>query len=289
MPSFSYEVKEELLQIKNVNDCCNIAQLNAMLKVGGVINGNRIDFITVHAAIARKVLKLIKFIYSDVKAEVAVVRHKKFWTRNRYVVRIFLDAQTEFLFKSMKNNKFPRSDCCKSSYLRGLFLAAGSVSRPESHYHFEIFTFSKNIAAFIEKNLQKIDIPVKSFERRDRFVVYLQDYESICDVLYLINAENALERFEIAKNLKEVRINVNRITNCDNANLQKAVDAAQRQLSDIKIIQERGLTLDSVLTETVLARLQNPSSTIPELAEKLFVSPSCLKHRFKKIHDLANS
>ena len=288
MPSFAYEVKSELANVINGDRCCDTAQLNAMLKVGAELNGNVIDFVSTNAAVARKVLKLIKIVYENAKTEVAVIRQKKFRIINRYVIRIFPDSQTAPLLNAMKNNKFPIEDHCQNAYLRGLFLACGSVNRPESSYHLEIFTSSENIAKFIIKNMKRMGFSAKYFERKDKFVVYMKEFDTICDFLYMIKAENAVERFEVAQNVKEVRINVNRIINCETANLQRAINAAQKQLRDIRIIYELGMPLDKRLREVADIRLNNPESTIPELASKLYISTSCFKHRMFEIHLIAN-
>ena len=288
MPSFAYEVKSELVNVLNYSRCCDTAQLNAMLKVGAEINGNRIDFTSTNAAVARKVLKLVKLLYKDVKTEVAVIRNKKFRIINRYVVRIFLDTQNAPLFKAMQTNKFPLEEHCQNAYLRGLFLACGSVNRPESAYHLEIFTSSEANAKFIMKNMKKLGFSANYFERQDKFIVYMKSFDMICDFLYLIKADNAVERLEVAQNVKEVRINVNRIINCETANLQRSINAAQKQIKDIRIVKELGLPLNDNLKEVADIRLSNPDASIPELANKIFISPSCFKHRMFKIHLMAN-
>ena len=288
MPSFAYEVKSELANVVNFNRCCNIAQLNAMLKVGAEINGNRIDFSSTNAAVARKVLKIVKKVYPKAKTEVAVIRNKKFRTTNRYVIRIFENLKTAPLFKEMINNKFPTESCCQGAYLRGLFLACGSVNKPESSYHLEIFTTSESIAKFIVKSMKRMDFPARYFQRKDKFVVYMKEFDMICDFLYLIKADNAVERFEVAQNVKEVRININRVINCETANLHRTINAAQKQIKDIRILYALGKPLDDNLKEVAEIRLQNPDASIPELAEKLYISASCFKHRMFKIHLMAN-
>ena len=188
----------------------------------------------------------------------------------------------------MQNNKFPIEGCCQSSYLRGLFLACGSINRPEVDYHLEIFTNTEATAKFVTKSMKRMGFPAKYFERKDKFVVYLKEFDMICDFLYLIDAKEAVERFEIAQNVKEVRINVNRIINCETANLQRSINAAQKQIKDIRIINELGLPLDERLQEAANIRLQNPDATLSELAGKIYMSVSCLKHRMSKIHLIAN-
>ena len=260
-----------------------------MLKVGAKINGNKIEFNSNNAMVARKVLKLIKRVYQEAKTEVAVVRNKKFRFRNKYIIRIFHSAVSNNLFKEMQTNKFPLEECCQNAYVRGLFLACGSVNRPESkYYHIELVTQSEAIAKFIEKNLKKMDFPARSFERKETFIVYFKEFDMICDFLYVINAKNAVERFEVAQNIKEVRANVCRLVNCETANLQSAINAAQKQLKDIKTIKALGQELDPKLNEVAEIRLQHPELSMRELAEKIFISTSCFKQRMAKIHKIAN-
>ena len=105
--------------------------------------------------------------------------------------------------------------------------------------------------------------------------------------MYIIEAKTAVERFEIAQNLKEVRANVCRLVNCETANLQCAINAAQKQLKDIRTIKAAGKNLDAKLTEVAEARLKFPELNMRELAEKIFVSTSCVKQRMRKIHMIA--
>ena len=288
MPSFAYEVRSELSNISNYRLCCDTAQLNGMLKVGATLEGNRIDFKNTNASVARKLLKLVKKVYPEAKTEVAFIRNKRFRITNQYVVRIFQDSNTTPLFKSMKVNKFPDEDCCKNAYLRGLFLACGTLNRPESYYHLEIFTTAETTAKFIEKHMKRMGFRAHLFERKDKYVVYLKEFDVICDFLYIINAKNAVERFEVAQNIKEVKANVNRIVNCETANMQRAINAAQKQIRDIRMIDVMGKKLDDKLREVADARLKYPELTISEVAEKIFISASCFKHRMFQIHLIAN-
>ena len=289
MPSFTYELKSELVRIKHLSIIDEAAELKALLKVGAQVSDNKIDFLNTNAAVARRVLSLVKKIYPNVKTAIAVIRTKKLRKTNQYLVRIFQNAQfgliTEEILKN-KNIKSPEKKEIRASYLRGAFLANGSINRPEAQYHLEIKTTTKTIAKIIEKLMKSVGVPAKIYERKGNYVVYTKNFEAICDFLYVIKAYEALEKFEIAQNLKEVKAQVNRIVNCETANLQKAVDAAQRQIQIITTLQEKGIKLSSALKETAKVRLENPSATMPELAEKLFISTSGLKHRMKKIIDL---
>ena len=282
MPSFASDVKSELVNFVNYRKCCDKTQLNAMLKIRATLSENRIDFNSTNAAVTRKVLKLVKAVYSTAKTEVAVIRYKKFHLKNRYIIRIFRDAETQSLFEEMSINKFPDEDCCRNSYLRGLFMSAGTVNRPEKGYHLEINSNTEEVGKFVKKCLSQSGFGVGLFQRKERFVAYLKTFEDICDFLYLIHA---------ARNLKEVRSQVNRIVNCETANLQRSVNAAQQQIQDIKIIcanEKLFKKMDEKMKETAEMRLKFPELNISEIAEKMFLSASGLKYRFKKIHLLAN-
>ena len=207
MPSFASDVKSELVNFVNYRKCCDKTQLNAMLKIRATLSENRIDFNSTNAAVTRKVLKLVKAVYSTAKTEVAVIRYKKFHLKNRYIIRIFRDAETQSLFEEMSINKFPDEDCCRNSYLRGLFMSAGTVNRPEKGYHLEINSNTEEVGKFVKKCLSQSGFGVGLFQRKERFVAYLKTFEDICDFLYLIHAHSAVDRFEAAQNLKEVKCN----------------------------------------------------------------------------------
>ena len=136
----------------------------------------------------------------------------------------------------------------------------------------------------------RMDFPVGFTDRKDSYIVYLKEGDAIIDFLAMLHADKAVEEFEIARNIKEVRSQVNRLVNCETANLQKAVDAAGRQLHDIEVLQrqEGGLAaLPERLRETAEARLEEPGVSIVELGEMLGVSKSGVNHRLRKLHALA--
>ena len=138
--------------------------------------------------------------------------------------------------------------------------------------------------------MKRMDFPVGFTDRKDSYIVYLKEGDAIIDFLAMLHADKAVEEFEIARNIKEVRSQVNRLVNCETANLQKAVDAAGRQLHDIKVLQRRegGLAaLPERLRETAEARLEEPGASIVELGEMLGVSKSGVNHRLRKLHALA--
>ena len=134
-----------------------------------------------------------------------------------------------------------------------------------------------------------MEFPVGMTERKGAYVVYLKEGDAVMDFLGMVHADEAVEAFEVARNLKEVRNQVNRLVNCETANLQKAVDAAGRQMKDIRLLQRAGQweSLPELLRETAQARMEHPDASLTELAEILCVSKSGLNHRFRKLRRMA--
>ena len=285
--SFASDVKTELIRLHIPKICCLHSELNALLKFRGAVIENKIEFSCHSVAVLRRVLFLIKKLYPSAQTEIAVIRLQRPCRFKRYSLRIFLTPNTLELGKALYSNEFPYADCCRAAYLRGAFLAGGTLSRPEKHYLWEVNTDSENAALFLARSMNRLDFPAKVFKRKGRFVVYLEDFESIADFLAFTGADNAVERYEIARNVKDVRILANRLVNCETCNVQRAVDAAQRQIEDIKFIIKKGVKLDEELYKTARARLKHPEMSMTELAPLLYVSSSGLKSRMKKLHQLA--
>lgn len=305
MASFATEVKNELARVTGEKRCCRMAELSALLRMGAaVVWGERrwfgLNFATENAAVARKGLTLLKGLGHDIRTEVMVSRAKRLKKNNSYGVRIAPAPNVEALLAALDllregslsvepDRKILRHHCCRAAYLRGAFLGGGSVSRPESSYHLEMATQSYAFAEFLRHLLHRMEFPVGMTERKGAYVVYLKEGDAVMDFLGMVHADEAVEAFEVARNLKEVRNQVNRLVNCETANLQKAVDAAGRQMKDIRSLQRAGQweSLPELLRETAQARMEHPDASLTELAEILCVSKSGLNHRFRKLRRMA--
>jgi len=286
-PSYTYETKNELARIFPTDEKLLRTELAAMLGTGlGIVEG-RADLANSNAAVTRKVISLIKKIFTDAKIEVAAVRRKFLKKTMKYVVRVFLTAQTEQFFNELYSEEFIERPILSVAYLRGAFLAGGSVNRPEKVNHLEIAFAREYAAAFTQKIFRVFDINVGYYERKGVFVIYLKEGDAICDFLGIIGADKALERFEVARNIKEVRAMVNRIVNCETANVNKSVAAAQRQIADIELVLSHRINLDDNLLDTMYTRLEYPEDTAAELAEKLSISKQGFLYRMKIVRDLA--
>ena len=289
MPSFATEVKNELARLSYEDSCCRTAELAALLRMGSTLTfGLRrtfgLNFTTENAAVARKALQLLKAEGGGIKTEITVSRSKRLKKNNSYTVQVppapavaALLEHLGFLQDESLNmetdSAILKKNCCRVAYLRGAFLGGGSVNRPEASYHLELVTGNFSFAQMLYQILRRMDFPVGITDRKDSYIVYLKEGDAVIDFLAMLEAEQAVEAFEVARNVKEVREQVNRLVNCETANLQKAVDAAGRQLAEIKILAAAGLEkLPPKLRAAAEARLENPEASLAELADMLGIT-----------------
>lgn len=306
--SFSTEVKNELARITGENSCCNGAELAALIRMGGAmsIGGNAnlgINFSSENAAVTRKVLSLIKR-YPNVKTEVMVTRGRRLKKNNTYHVRVVPSPRVNELLASLgimrgdalnvhSDGAILRKACCRRAYLRGAFLGAGSVNRPEGSYHLELVTGNADLAKSLVRVMKSLSLPGRLTDRKDDYIVYLKDGNAITAFLQIIGAHNALLTFENVRVVKDMRNQVNRLVNCETANLQKTVNAAVRQVESIRII-EQCMGLDKLpppLKEVAEARLNYQEATLAELVDILEgrVGKSGINHRLRKLGEIAQS
>ena len=192
---------------------------------------------------------------------------------------------------SISNNVIIQRSCCKRAFIRGAFLAAGSISDPNKFYHFEIACASLDKATQIQAILKTFEIEAKIVTRKRYFVVYVKEGSQIVDILNVMEAPISLMDLENVRILKEMRNKVNRTVNCETANINKTVNAAVKQAEDIKYIQSF-MRLDDLpdgLAEVARVRLENPEATLKELGMLLTpqVGKSGVNHRLRKLSDLA--
>ena len=183
--------------------------------------------------------------------------------------------------------------CCKRAYIRGAFLAAGSISDPEKSYHFEIVCRTMEQAKQLQDVINSFDMDAKIVERKKHFVVYLKEGSQIVDILNVMEAHIALMNLENVRILKEMRNSVNRKVNCETANISKTVNAAVKQLEDIVYVRDTiGFeTLPDTLREIAELRLEYPEAPLKELGTYLNppVGKSGVNHRLRKISIMAET
>ncbi|WP_070000456.1 DNA-binding protein WhiA [Cellulosilyticum sp. I15G10I2] len=307
--SFSSNVKKELTCVPLGTRHCMIAEIAALILMSGEIkceNGAySVKFQTENAAVARKYFTMIKKTF-NINTKVVFKVSKKFHKKQTYILHIkdheaslkVLKATTvlkadqeKLIIRDYVDLTIIQSICCKRAYLRGAFLGAGSVSDPEKGYHLEFVSPALKHAEFIKEVMSSLEMDPKIVPRKNNYVVYLKEGTQIVDLLNIMGAHIALMELENIRIIKEVRNNVNRIVNCETANLKKTVSAAVRQVQDIEYIQDTiGISaLPDNLQEVATYRLEYPSATLKELGELIShpVGKSGVNHRLKKISEIA--
>lgn len=294
--------------MSNVNDCCSQAELKAIIRMNGVVSTLEhemmLDIQTERASTARKIYTLLKKVY-DHDIGILVRKKIKLHKNNIYIVRIkqhvaqFLDElqldheEDGFIQSSLRDEL--QNKCCKRAYLRGAFVSRGSVNNPEtSSYHLEIFNLDQDHNHVLCELMNEFQLKAKELQRRNGYIVYIKEAEKIADFLSIIGANHALFKFEDVRIVRDMRNSVNRIVNCETANLNKTISASVRQIESIKFIQgKEGLDiLPEKLREIAIVRLQNPEISLKELGDLLpsgKLSKSGVNHRLKKIEQIAAS
>lgn len=309
--SFSSKTKNELSRIETNEKCCQIAELAALIRMSGSlqISGNgkiNIKFSTENAAIARRIFTLLKSVYK-VNTEVMVRKNKQLKKNNSYLMIVNNAYDTEKILydtgvlKRDKENLFKisykipkkiiKNRCCKRSYLRGAFLGGGSLSNPEKTYHLEFVTHSEEHSEDLSKLINEFGLNSKIVTRKENYVVYLKEGEQIVDLLNIIGAHSALLKLEDIRILKEVRNNINRIVNCETANLEKTINASIRQINNIQYIDKvKGIDyLPESLRDIARLRVTHTEASLKELGMMLCppVGKSGVNHRLRKIEQIA--
>lgn len=305
--SFASETKNELINLKTDN-CCARAELSALIRINGVITisqGNlALDYQTQNAAIARRVVKLIKQLYG-IDVNLLTRKRMKLNKGNIYIVRVpkysrmvidDLGVMNESGFVLGIAPDVIQNKCCKRAYLRGAFLASGSVNNPETaSYHLEIFGLDKEYIEELSEVMNEYDLNSRVINRSKGYIVYIKESEKISDFLRIIQANNAVLEFEDVRILRDMHNSVNRIRNCEIANLNKSWSASREQIDNIRLIDKTlGLDiLNEKLYEIALLRIKYPEATMQELSEYSYdelikgVSKSGINHRVRKINEFA--
>ncbi len=192
---------------------------------------------------------------------------------------------------TMVNELVIQQVCCKRSFIRGVFLAGGSISDPNKGYHFEIVCDSSPQADLIKRAMNTFDVGAKTVRRNGKYVVYLKEGAQIVEILRVMEAAHSVMELENIRVVKEVRGTINRKVNCETANISKTVNAAVRQIEDIHLIEEKlGIeNLPSQLQEIAQLRLTYPDTPLADLGQLLDppIGKSGVNHRFKKLAAIA--
>jgi cell division protein WhiA len=304
--SFASETKKELTTLE-MKSCCVKAELSALIRMNGSLSySNRkliVDIQTENAAIARRIYTLIKRSY-QVQVELLVRKKMRLKKNNVYIVRLSEQAKViledlkilgeGFTFTHNIAEELIKKKCCKRAYLRGAFLAGGSVNNPEtSSYHLEMFSLYKEHNDSLCELMNMFGLKSKTLERKKGYITYLKEAEKITEFLNIVGAHNALLRFEDVRIVRDMRNSVNRLVNCETANLNKTIGASLRQVENIQFIDQIvGLhILPEKLREIAELRVNYQDVTLKELGEMVSggaISKSGINHRLRKIDEIAD-
>ena len=308
--SFSSEVKEELSRCIPEARHCQIAEMAAILSVCGQIcisadDKYQIIVHTENVSVARKYFTLLRKTF---KIEADIRIRKNTYLKKASVYRVAVNSHedtvrilqaTKFVTPefeitddlSTMNHLVVQKDCCKRAFLRGTFLAAGSISDPEKAYHLEIVCATEERALQVQSILRELELDARIVNRKKNQVVYLKEGSQIVELLGLMEAGISLMNLENIRILKEISNNVNRKVNCETANIGKTVSAAVKQIEDIRYIETHmGFSqLSEGLEEIAVLRLQYQDATLKELGEMLNppVGKSGVNHRLRKLSRIA--
>ena len=282
--SFSSDIKEELGRQYSKSRHCQMAELSGMIELDGRIDeqDGTMYFKTDNPVLLEKYAILMRKVFElDISKPIS----------KEDTDRIMQTFKWNRLEGATTNGLILQNTCCKRAFIRGAFLAGGSMSDPNKSYHFEIVCHTHEQAKQLQSVMQSFDTDAKIVERKGHHVVYLKEGSQIVDMLNVMEAYVALMNLENVRILKEVRNTINRKVNCETANMNKTVNAAVKQVEDIELIRER-IGLDNLpdnLREMALLRLEYPEATLKELGNYLEppVGKSGVNHRLRKLSAIA--
>lgn len=297
--SFSGQIKEELAQVISSPRHCQLAELAALVQFCGHIEEDGSLLVqSENPLVIRKCFTLLKKTFkieAVAKSQMQTQNYRLFVTgedafRVLEALKI-CDTAGHLMMRHLTDPVLIKNSCCKRAYLRGCYMAVGSISDPYKSYHLELVCGLQAQAEQLLKILHDFSLDAKMIVRKKYYVVYMKEGENIADFLNITEAHKALMEFENTRIYKGMRNMVNRKVNCEAANITKTVNAATRQVEDIRLIREKmGLEgLPEPLRQMAYVRLENPQASLGELGKLLDppVGKSGVNHRLRKLGELA--
>ena len=296
--SYSSDTKEELCRLEPDSVCCLLAELSGIISAAGSViyrggGDKRLSIETENSSVARRVFRLLRDVF-DVQPELVTVRRARLGGRSAHRIEIRGD-EASFVLEGcgiqMMLREVTVRKCCRMAFLRGVFLASGSVTDPEKEYHLEFVLGDEAFAAALQKLIARFDLDAHLTTRRQMSLVYLKGQTEITDMLSVFGAQSARFAMEDAFIRKELRNNANRAVNCDSANMERSIAAASRQAQAIaRLIETVGeSSLPPALLQTAKMRMQYPEVSLEELGRLLDppVGKSGVNHRLRKLEQMA--
>jgi DNA-binding protein WhiA len=295
--SFSAKVKAELYGVEVTARHCMIAELSAYVNICGELSAQRgQEIVMLHNESDRLLERAGELIEKLFGFKVRINKHilqvEDHSVAANIITTTGVRSRFEISAEPFINPMVVASVCCKRAYIRGAFLCSGSVTDPQKQYHIEFVSGDYDHAIGLRDLFIGFGIEPRVIQRKNHYVLYLKEGEQIVDVLNIMSAHRALLEFENLRIVKEMRNNVNRVVNCETANLNKVVSAAVAQLDAIRLIEARaGLdSLPPALKQMAEVRLEHPDASLKELGD--YVTPpigkSGVNHRLKRICEIAS-
>lgn len=305
MASYTTNIKNEIA-IKEETRSELIAEMSAFVRNNGYLDNNTLFLTTENSLIKNKIIKAFEELY-EVEVNVEIKGNLNFSKRDLYLISVknnldfilkdlgyygneqnYLETPPEYIVGANEEIR---------SYLRGVFLSQGSINDPKtSRYHMELLIDKPTESVFIQKLLNIFDLNAKILNRDKGYMIYIKEAEKISDFLKIIGAIKAVLYFEDVRIFHDKKNHTNRLNNCEQANMDKVIEAATSQLKNIEILEENVAVelLDDKTKEALEYRKKYPEASLKELSEIISVetgnkiTKSGLNHRFRKINDLAN-
>lgn len=302
--SYSSQTKDELCRFVPDSVCCLLAELSGIVTAAGsvLLRGREKSLLieTENRSVARRAVQLLGDVF-DVQPEITTLTRARLGGRSAYRIEIG-PGEAPFVLEGCgiavaQRRGVPKEvtarKCCRMAFLRGVFLACGSVTDPHKEYHLEFVLGDEAFAQALVKLIARFDLAAGTGRRRQSTLVYLKGQSAITDMLSIIGAQSARFEMEDAFIRKELRNNANRATNCDSANVQRAVAAASRQTQAIeRLLAAKGeQSLPPTLLQTAKLRLANPDLSLEELGQLCDppVGKSGVNHRLRKLEQMAEA
>ncbi len=308
--SFARDSKEELTRLKIEGSCCLKSELAAIIFINGSLNLGKETYLelnTENAAVARRIFTLFKEVF---KTEPRIVVRQKTKLKKNKVYNLRIDGRENimnillliglmksegkengYIFSESIDKDILEKECCKRSFLRGAYLATGSIAHPDNSYHLEILSEYKSKGKDLVEIMQYFGLAPGLMDKKNGYIVYIKGSDEISKFLSVIGAHKALLDFENVRVMKGMRNKINRLVNCETANLQKTVVASLRQIENIDVIDKNiGISnLPPELKEIAMKRVNYPEKNLKELGETLNppLGKSGVNHRLRKLERIA--
>lgn len=300
--SFTNVVKTEVCKLEN-STAENLSELSAIIRNIGIIDQS-VKISTENSSVANRIFNLLKNIY-NITPSVTVRRGYNFkknyiymieFTNNKEKILNDLSIIINNIYQIIPKNYIVDDETLVKAYIRGVFLATGSINDPKkSRYHLELTVNNKEYAEFISNILNKFEFNSKYIKRESKYMIYIKEAEKISDFLKLLNANNAVMYYENVRIYRDQKNMTNRLNNCEQANVDKVIETASSQLKYIELLKEEGLVevIDEKLKDVIIYREKYPETSLKELSQIIsletgnIITKSGLYHRLKKIEQIA--